>query len=240
MEQLAIANRHAAIKGMPKIKAIDAKRVTAAILAMRGVNQSKQKQTHQEGNLKLHRRPLAYKGLSRAWLRHFSIAKEDDDWTKEPKHEEEPDVAPIPLNQVKCPKCGHNQDTANNKMRAKVGFGQLTCQRCRQVTKAYTWYCECGVEWHRCKMHAHKDILRGVSLRAETVKRGLGDTSSARGVSDSVPKRARTEWHEVAIPESSPVCQRISLDYFLYPKLAEKFPHYASRDYTIVEAAIPT
>ena len=82
MEQLAIANRRAARKGMPKLSQEDARRVTAAILAMRGVNQRKQKQIHQEGNLKLHRRTLAYKGLSRAWLRNYSMAKEADDWTK--------------------------------------------------------------------------------------------------------------------------------------------------------------
>ena len=153
MEQLAIANRHAAIKGMPKLSQEDARRVTAAILAMRGVNQRKQKQTHQDGNLKLHRRPLAYKGLSRAWLRNYSMAKEVDDWTKAPRHEDGPGVQPIPLNHVRCPKCGHSQDTANNNMRAKVGFGQLTCKRCRQVTRVFTWHCDCRVEWHRCSMH---------------------------------------------------------------------------------------
>ena len=41
LEELAIANRHVAIKGMPQLSEGDANRVTAAILAMRGVNQNK-------------------------------------------------------------------------------------------------------------------------------------------------------------------------------------------------------
>ena len=79
MEGLAISNRHAAIRGMPKLNDDDARRVTAAILAMRGVNQRKQKLTHQDGNLKLHRRPLAYKTLSRALLRNCANAKNSED-----------------------------------------------------------------------------------------------------------------------------------------------------------------
>ena len=90
-ETIAISNRHAAIKGMPKLSDQDARKVNSAILAMRGVNQ-KNKQAHQEGKLKLHRRPLAYKGLSRAWLRNFVNIKEEDDWTKAPLIEDKPQM----------------------------------------------------------------------------------------------------------------------------------------------------
>ena len=68
LEAIAISNRHVAIKGMPQLSEEDARRISSAILAMRGVNQKKKKkkQAHQGRNLKLHQRPLAYKGLSRA------------------------------------------------------------------------------------------------------------------------------------------------------------------------------
>ena len=79
LEELAISNRHAATRGMPQISGHDAKRVTTAILAMRGVNQKKQKLIHQDDSLGLQRRPLAYTGLSRAWLKHFTNTKEVDD-----------------------------------------------------------------------------------------------------------------------------------------------------------------
>ena len=76
------------------------------------------------------------------------MAREVDDWAKTPKHDEEPGVNVIPLNQVRWSECSYSHETANNKMRAKVGFGNLTCKRCRQVTKASCWQCDCRVEWH--------------------------------------------------------------------------------------------
>ena len=38
LETIAISNKHAAIKGMPKLSDQDARKVNSAILAMRGVN----------------------------------------------------------------------------------------------------------------------------------------------------------------------------------------------------------
>ena len=213
---------------MPTINEEDARRVTSAVLAMRGVNQRMQKQSHQDGHLKLHRRPLAYKGLSRAWLRNYSMAKEADDWTKAPKHEEDRGERVIPLNQVRCPACNYSHETANNKMRTKVGFGNLTCKRCRQVTKASCWHCDCGIDWHKCAMHVHKDLMRSVSLSVGEFKRGFD--FSTKGSSDSLPKRARTEWSEAAISDSSQPVNRISIDQRLYPRLATKFPDFILQD----------
>ena len=86
----------------------DARRINSAILAMRGVNQKKKKkQAHQDENLKLHRRPLAYKGLSRAWPRRLAIVKDEDDWPKAPMTEDEPDKAKVPSNQIGCPECSY-------------------------------------------------------------------------------------------------------------------------------------
>ena len=92
MEELAISNKHAGVRGMPQLEEEEARKVTAAVLAMRGVSQRKQKQAHQERNLKLHRRPMAYKGLSRAWLRNFAKARHEDDWTLKPRLKEERDA----------------------------------------------------------------------------------------------------------------------------------------------------
>ena len=154
------------------------------------------------------------------------MAKDTDDWMKAPKEPDEMDLAAIPLNQIGCPKCGYNHDTANHKLRARIGFGQLTCKRCRQVTKASEWKCSCQIEWHKCRLHVHKDILRGANLRVENLKRGIGSNCSRKGTSEPPPKRARIEWTEMAISDSNPQYRRISIDNGLYPKLAEKFPHY--------------
>ena len=103
---------------MPHLEAEQARKATAAALVMRGVNQRKQKQAHQEGNLKLHRRPLAYKGLSRAWLRNLTNASNEENWTDKPRLKDEPDVEKIPLKQIGCPECGHIQEIASNRLRA--------------------------------------------------------------------------------------------------------------------------
>ena len=70
LKPMGIENKHATIKGMPVLKTGDAKMITQAILAMRGINQRKHKEQHEEGNLKLQLRPMAYKGTARSKLRN--------------------------------------------------------------------------------------------------------------------------------------------------------------------------
>ena len=77
-------------------------------------------------------------------------------------------------------------------------------------------------------MHVHKDLMRSVSLSEGEFKRGLDFPT--QGSSDSLPKRARTEWNEAAISVSSQPVIRIHIDQGLYPKLAVKFPRFTSQD----------
>ena len=65
---LAISNKHAGVEGMPIITKHDAELITKAILAMRGINQKKHKEAHDQGILKVMQRPMAYKGNSHSWL----------------------------------------------------------------------------------------------------------------------------------------------------------------------------
>ena len=128
-----------------------------------------------------------------------------------------------PLAQIGCPDCGNIQDTANHKLRAKVGFGQMACQRCRRSTKASRWTCDCEIEWCRSHMHAHKEILRGASLRTDQLKSN-GSNSSVMGTYEPLPKRARYEWNDTAISDTSSQHDRISLEPGACPKLAARFP----------------
>ena len=50
LKPMGIENMHAAIKGLPVLEEEDARMVTQAILAMRGVNQRRHKEQHEEGS----------------------------------------------------------------------------------------------------------------------------------------------------------------------------------------------
>ena len=73
--------------------------------------------------------------MSRAWLRNLTNASNEENWTDKPRLKDEPDVEKIPLKQIGCPECGHIQETANNRLQAKIGFGQMTCKTCRHSTE---------------------------------------------------------------------------------------------------------
>ena len=156
------------------------------ICSLQFFNKKKQKTLHAEGRLELQCRPMAYKGLSRAWLRNLTKARNDDDWTIKPRLKDEPDGVKAPVQQIGCPECGFIQEAAKNRPRAKVGFGQMTCQRCRHVTKTLRWTCNCNVEWHRCHMHVNENIMRTANLR-DSSKRGR--ELSNMGTNKPLPKR---------------------------------------------------
>jgi len=233
MEVLAISNKHAGVRGMPDLDGQEATSVTASVLAMRGVNQRKQKQAHQEGNLKLHRRPMAYKGLSRAWLRNLTKARREDDWTIKPKEADAHEVEQIPLKQIGCPECGFIQNTAKNRLRAKIGYGQMTCQRCRHVTKSPRWTCNCNINWPKCNLHVHADHLSKASLRVESSKRGR--ECSDMGTNEPLPKRRREEGTALAISHSElpKITRELKPGTTLHRLFAKRFPH-------LVQAEVPT
>ena len=55
---IAISNKHAAIQGIPYINEEDAKKITAALLAMKGASKKKHREAHQADNLKLQKKTL--------------------------------------------------------------------------------------------------------------------------------------------------------------------------------------
>ena len=83
LRPLGMENQHASISGVPILKKEDEQTVTQAIRAMHGVNQKKHKALHEEGNLELQIRPMAYNGASIAWMRSLSMSQQED-WSEEP------------------------------------------------------------------------------------------------------------------------------------------------------------
>ena len=101
---------------------------------MRGVNQKKHRVLHDEGNLELQIRPMAYKGTSIAWMRNLNLS-EQEDWSNEPAIPDGPIASKRQLKQIACPKCGYMKSIEDYKVRGRVGFSMMTCKRCRNTKK---------------------------------------------------------------------------------------------------------
>ena len=164
---MAISNKHSTIKGCPILSEDDAKMVMKALLAIRGINQKKQKEAWERGELRLQARPMAYKGTAHAWLRNLGNLEQKADWTKESAIPDGPEVPKIPLKTIVCPSCHAEQSTEKHQLRVKIRFPQLTCQRCRQVTSTIAWKCACGMRWFKCDRHVHKKLLNKRGRRSK-------------------------------------------------------------------------
>ena len=142
---------------------IDAKLVTKAILAMRGVNQKKHRIQHEEGSLELQIRPMAYKGTSIAWMRNMNLRMQED-WCEEPAMPDGPLVIKVPLKQILCPKCSFAKSTEHFKMKSKLGFSMMKCLRCKHTTSSSLWRCVCRSLWYKCDEHVHNIFLNSFGL----------------------------------------------------------------------------
>ena len=158
LKPLGIDNHHAPISGMPMLKEEEEKMATQAILAMRGVKQKKHKVMHEEGNLELQIRPMAYKGTSVAWMRSLNISKQGD-WTEEPAIPGGPALTKEILKQVACPKCGHMKDINDFKVKGKAGYRMMKRKRCHSTSSASLWRCSCKYLWHNCEMHVLRKVV---------------------------------------------------------------------------------
>ena len=77
--EVAVENRQAAIKGLPKVSEADAKSIVQGILAMRGADKKKHKELHVVGNLYLHERRLP---MQRAIQCYRKTVGGGQDWCK--------------------------------------------------------------------------------------------------------------------------------------------------------------
>ena len=223
---LAISSRQASIKGMPAMTEEDSKYITKALLAMRGVNQKVHKAAHENGTLKLSPKPFAYKGNSHAWMRNLKKPEGANDWTHEPALPDGPDVRKKRLSSIACPECTHQQSTKSHRLYVKVGFCQLTCQRCKSVTSTSKWRCICGVPWYKCDTHVHKQFFKMHQVALSIPKRGVKRLCTEWGIEQPMPKsRKHFDFNCMSIISAAPVRQ----ETFLEPGsiLAARFPHLA-------------
>ena len=61
LQPLAVHNKHASIKGIPQLTPKMVEEAAKVIILLKGVYQKKHKAAHENGQLRLHRKPMAYK-----------------------------------------------------------------------------------------------------------------------------------------------------------------------------------
>ena len=77
LKEVAISNKHAAIKGPPHIDEDDAAQIAKALLAIKGIAKTRHKYAHAVGELKLLEHPLAYRGSAAEWRK---VIQKGEDW----------------------------------------------------------------------------------------------------------------------------------------------------------------
>ena len=168
-------------------------------------------------------RPMAYKGTAHAWLRNIGRLDEHEDWTSEPRTHERRHQAQEELKEIRCAICTQRQSTENHKLNGKVGFSQIKCNACEEVSSAKEWLCMCRIRWYKCGKHVHKSIWREQSSTIICNMHGKGIKSKLldRGVDRPMPKKVRLEGSFTGRT------LQVETDKFLFPEstLAKRFPH---------------
>ena len=142
LKHLGISNKHASIRGTPAISEDDNGSIAKAILMMRGASTKKHKEAHEKGELKLVVKPFTYKGTSYNWLK--VATKRDESWCEQPAQADPEEERTQKLSTIGCPLCTKEHAADNLKLKIRIGFCNLACQRCRGVTSTSRWVCPCG------------------------------------------------------------------------------------------------
>ena len=141
--KVAVSNKQAAICGMPVVSAEDAEMIVQTILSMRGLSKKSHVESWRAGELHLKPKKLPMQGKVQAWRKVSGVGVI---W-----HEAEPyyqDLNPNKLSHIACPECGKMHETRQMKLRAAVGFSNISCRGCRKVSSSSLWQCRCQHPWH--------------------------------------------------------------------------------------------
>ena len=188
LKKVAVDNKHAAIQGMPKIKACEAESILKMILTMKGATSKKQKAEHEQGFLKLQPRPLTYKGTARNWCTHLELR---EDWTANDLEIQSPTPRQMHLKYVICPACMEYTHTKEMKLKNQQHFSNLKCQACKATASSRKWLCECGGLWYKCAVHYR--IQNSFNSFSSFPKRNYKRKCSERGLDLPFPEfRKRT------------------------------------------------
>ena len=115
---------------------------------------TKKLRIHREGNLQLPSKKLNYR-CAPQWRNNTKTQITRDDhhdaanrgWTA-------PADWDITKDKLLCPKCKTPRPVRGSKLRNKVGFEYLACNKCKLATRAKMWECQCNTLWHACDIHS--------------------------------------------------------------------------------------
>ena len=171
----------------------------------------------------LTKRPMTYQGNTHSWMRRLGPFQSRK-WTDVPIMDEDTIQAKEALRCIGCPECGQRQSAKSHKSKPEVSFSQLTCQRCRKITPAAKWACQCLLLWYKCHIHVHERLLDRRNRPKPKQKCQLSKVSEL-GYDMPFPKTRNAAMGE-------PICsdahddQRISLKPG--SKLGNRFPHFVT------------
>ena len=217
LKQAGVSNKHAAIKGIPKIPSNEAELITTAILAMKGAGAKKHRDAHQKGKLTLRSKPLAYRGAAASWKQH--VAKHAN-WTAQPATPIE-EVEEQIIWRVLCPVCSAPHVTAGRQAQQRSRFSNFKCAKCGCTKSAKLWSCPCGRFWQKCQLHVMAPTERRPKGRLSTRRGRLA--CDERGVDLPLPKRRKFRDADGDFFATRPPGRCIAL--VPGSKLAAKFPH---------------
>ena len=203
--------------------------ITQAMLAMRGVNQRKHKEQHEEGSLRLQNRAMAYKGTETAWMRSLELGAKES-WIHEPAIPDGPIQHKKILRCISCPTCGKEKNVEKYKVYGKVGFSRIKCMRCKLVASAQQWKCNCNLQWPKCETHILKTLMHAIqrcqtaSGRGKVIKKGM---KTLQGSDAAYPRRRINGKQAAVIINSQTQVPRTMMKAGSI--LAKRFPHLYAR-----------
>ena len=205
-----------------------AKEVAKAIIILKGIYQKKHRAAHEEGNLVLLPKSMAYKGSAEAWCQriatHANLIAEP--CNKDPKPTEK-----VKLLKLHCPKCDVEADSRRMKLKVKAGYCSITCKQCRSIKLSSKWRCSCHKLWPKCGVHVQAKLLEKNIKGSGKRSRGTKRKKNPLGIDAPLPKQ-RQQFIPEAIAVEGPIAK---MQCFLQrgSKHALRFPH-------LVQAAVPT
>ena len=211
-----IANKHAAICGMPTLDE-EEKRITMQILLeLRGKGSRKQVELHEKGKLMVKKTPFTYG--------RFAVAIEAKSGTLECRTnafaasiQDKASSHLRPFLHVHCPSCQFPRSSKGLNLNMVTNHAKLKRQSCKETVNTKNWACNCGEKCRKCPVHELTDFHPKVSPRKRP------RIQDARGVDKPPPKSRRLEVETVAA--LSGVYSRGAIALPPNGKLAARFPH---------------